>query len=61
MIFPYIDNEPVEFAGEKFKAEISFSSDLGVGTDLLGLASFFEKFLICFHHTEKYVEVKERR
>lgn len=55
----YIHKIPVKFANEKFVAEIAFSPSLGVGTNLLGLASFFDRFSICFHHAEKYVEVKD--
>lgn len=57
----YVHRIPVKFAGKEFLAEIAFSPSLGVGTNLLGLASFFDKFLICFHHAKKYVEVTERR
>ena len=55
----YIHKIPVKFAQKQFLAEIAFSASLGVGTNLLGLASFFEKFSVCFHHKKKYVEVKE--
>lgn len=60
-IVAYIHKLPVTFAGEKFKAEIAFSPNLGVGTDLLGLASFFDRFSICFHHAKKYVEIKKKQ
>lgn len=49
----------VKFARKEFLAEISFSPSLGVGTNLLGLASFFDNFSVCFHHARKFVEVKE--
>lgn len=55
----YIHNVAVKFAGKEFVGEIAFSPSLGVGTNLLGLTSFFEKFSICFHHAKNYVEVKE--
>lgn len=55
----YVHKIPVRFAGEEFLGEVAFSKSLGVGTNLLGLASFFEKFSICFHHKSKNVEVKE--
>ena len=54
----YIHKIPVKFAGKEFLAEVAFSTDLGVGTNLLGLTSFFDNFSICFHHGKKYVEVK---
>ena len=54
----YIHKLPVKFAGKEFLAEVAFSSNLGVGTNLLGLASFFDNFSFCFHHVNKYVDVK---
>lgn len=56
----YVHKVPVEFAGEEFMAEIAFSTSLGVGTNLLGLKSFFDKFSFCFQHFFKKVEVKKR-
>lgn len=53
----YIHKIPVRFADKEFIAEIAFSKNLGVGTNLLGLASFFEQFSICFYHSKKYIEV----
>src|SRR3989338_729627 len=47
----FIHTVSVTFAGERFQANISFSSHLGVGTNLLGLASFFDEFSFCFHHS----------
>lgn len=55
----YVHKIPVRFAEKEFLAEVAFSSSLGVGTNLLGLASFFENFSICFSHKKKYVEIKE--
>ena len=54
----YIHEIDVRFAGKSFQAKITFSSRLGVGTNLLGLASFFDAFSFCFHHTEKYIKIK---
>lgn len=56
----YIHKVPVKFAGEEFIADIAFSNSLGVGTNLLGLKSFFDKFSFCFQHFLKKVEVKKR-
>lgn len=53
----YIHKVPVKFADEKFVGEIAFSPSLGVGTNLLGLASFFDIFSICFHHAKKRIEI----
>lgn len=55
----YVHKIPVRFAGKEFSAEVSFSRSLGVGTNLLGLASFFDKFSICFYHRKKCVKIKE--
>lgn len=56
----YVHKVPVKFAGKKFQAEIAFSASLGVGTNLLGLASFFDRFSICFQHSKKHVEVGKK-
>lgn len=56
----YVHKVDVEFAGKKFQAQIAFSSSLGVGTNLLGLVSFFDEFSFCFHHFKKYVEIKQK-
>lgn len=53
----YVHKVPVKFAGREFFAQIAFASNLGVGTNLLGLTSFFEKFSICFNHSKKSIEV----
>ncbi len=53
----YIHKIKVKFAGAEFIAEIAFSKNLGVGTNLLGLASFFEKFTFCFRHGKEQVEI----
>lgn len=54
----YVHKVPVRFAGEGFIAEIAFSNSLGVGTNLLGLKSFFDKFSFCFRHFLKKVEIE---
>ena len=56
----YVHKVSIRFAGKKFEAQIAFSSSLGVGTNLLGLASFFDGFSFCFYHFKKYVEIKQR-
>lgn len=59
-ISAYVHKVNVKFAGKKLQAQIAFSSSLGVGTNLLGLSSFFDQFSFCFHHFKKFVEVKQR-
>lgn len=53
----YVHKVPVKFAEVQFLAKIAFAPGLGVGTNLLGLTSFFEKFSICFHHSKRSVDV----
>ncbi len=53
----YVHRLPVKFAGKQFFAQIAFAKDLGIRMNLLGIASFFENFSICFHHAKKQVEV----
>ena len=38
----------VRFANEEFYAQINFAPDLGVGVNLLGQRSFFDRFTFCF-------------
>ena len=54
----FVHKIPVRFAGEEFVAEISFSSGLGIGTNILGMKSFFDKFRICFNNKKQIVEVE---
>ena len=53
----YIHKVPVRFAGKEFIAEISFSPNLGIGTNILGLKSFFDNFKICFNNRKQQVEI----
>lgn len=55
----YIHSVTVKFAGQQFVAQIAFSDSLGVGTNLLGLVSFFDEFVICFYHTKQFVEAQK--
>ncbi len=52
----YLHQLPVRFANVKFNALLGFSESLGVGFNLLGRVSFFEKFKICFNDKEKVIE-----
>ena len=56
-ISTFIHKLPVRFAGQEFIAEISFSSSLGIGTNILGMKSFFDNFKICFNNRKKQVEI----
>jgi len=53
----FVHKLPVRFAGKKFIAEISFSPSLGIGTNILGIKSFFDNFKICFNSKKQQVEI----
>ena len=52
----YMHKLPVQFSGQKFTATIGFSESLGVGFNLLGRISFFDRFRICFNDREKIID-----
>ncbi|MBI3540597.1 MAG: hypothetical protein HY073_00370 [Deltaproteobacteria bacterium] len=45
----------VRFSNFAFTAQVGFSDDLGVGFNIIGRTSFFERFRICFNDHEKKV------
>ncbi len=49
----YVHTVPVRFAHFIFRAPIAFSSALGAGFNLIGRATFFEKFQVCFNDRDK--------
>jgi hypothetical protein len=49
----YLHNLPVKFAGHEFNARIGFSEKLGVEFNLIGRASFFDRFMVCFNDKRK--------
>ena len=51
----YLHKLKVRFAGYEFNAIIGFSNKLGVEFNLLGRASFFNKFMICFNDKANYL------
>ena len=53
----YLHKVKVYFADFIFNAAISFSSHLGVGFNLIGRKTFFEKFQFCFNDRFKIVRV----
>ena len=53
----YVHKLQVEFANVRFSALIGFSYQLGVGFNLLGRKSFFERFKICFDDKHRFVEL----
>lgn len=52
----YLFQLPVNFSGYKFRATIGFSEKLGVGFNLLGRHSFFDKFRVCFNDRERLLQ-----
>ena len=53
----FIHKLSVRFAGQEFLAQISFSPSLGIGTNILGMKSFFDNFKVCFNNKKKQVEI----
>ena len=51
----YLHKLPVRIVNVEFKAIIGFSKSLGVDFNLIGRASFFEYFRICFSDREKVI------
>lgn len=52
----YLCKIQVEFGNSRFLASIGFSDKLGVGFNLLGRRSFFDRFRICFDDKHRFVE-----
>ncbi len=52
----YLHEILISIAGQEFKAYLGFSKGIGVGFNIIGRKSIFEKFLVCFNEKEKYVE-----
>jgi predicted aspartyl protease len=46
----------VNVANQEFDATIGFSRQLGIGFNIIGRLSIFEKFKICFDESEQTVE-----
>lgn len=53
----FLHKVSVEFAGTEFVAEIGFSQQLGIGFNLLGRKSFFDRFRICFDDRHRRLDV----
>lgn len=52
----FLHRVPVRLAGEQFLAEIGFSAQLGVGFNLLGRRTFFERFHVCFNDHRRFLD-----
>ncbi|MBI2335934.1 MAG: hypothetical protein HYU97_04145 [Deltaproteobacteria bacterium] len=53
----YLHTLDVRFANNIFKAKIAFSSDFGAGFNLMGRASFFQRFRFCFNDRNSTLQV----
>ena len=53
----YIHNLKIKLADNEFNAVIGFSRRLGIGFNILGQESIFDRFRICFDRKEKIVEL----
>lgn len=52
----YLHEIPVTIAEQEFRAYLGFSKGIGVGFNIIGRKSIFERFLVCFNEKEKYIE-----
>lgn len=52
----YLHQVLLSLAGREFYSYIGFSKGLGVGFNVIGRKSLFDKFIICFNEKEKYIE-----
>jgi hypothetical protein len=55
----YTHNIDVRFNEKEFTAKIGFSNKLGIGFDILGRESFFDRFVICFDDRNRILKVLE--
>ncbi len=52
----YLHQVLISLGGKEFSAYVGFSKGLGVGFNVIGRKSIFDKFIICFNEKEKYME-----
>ncbi len=54
----YLHKLKVQIADKEFFAMIGFSKGIGIGIgfNIGGIKDIFDRFIICFHQKEKYVE-----
>lgn len=55
----YIHNITIHLGELKFDSEVGFSEKLGIGVNILGRRTVFDRFLICFNDREKYLTMEE--
>lgn len=55
LISVFLYDLEIQLGGENFIATIGFSEKLGVGFNLIGRKSVFDKFKICFDEREKII------
>lgn len=54
----YLHKLQVDLANSRFLAVIGFSDQLGVGFNLLGRRTFFDRFQICFNDQKRFVALR---
>jgi len=52
----YLHKIKVQIADEEFFATIGFSKGIGIGFNIVGTRDIFDKFIICFHQKERYIQ-----
>jgi|SRR3989344_3524047 len=52
----YLHKIKVKIATEEFTATIGFSTQLGIGFNIIGRLDIFNKFKICFDEKESFIE-----
>ena len=53
----YLHKIKVKIATEEFTATIGFSTQLGIGFNIIGRLDIFNKFKICFDEKESFIDI----
>ena len=51
----YLHPVLINIANQEFEAYLGFSKGIGVGFNIIGRKSIFDRFIVCFHEKDKYV------
>ena len=55
----YIHSVTIRIGDLEFRSKVGFSEKLGIGVNILGRRTFFDRFLICFNDREGYLTIEE--
>ncbi len=55
----YIHPVKIGIGEIKFEANVGFSEKLGIGVNILGRRTIFDRFLVCFNDKEKFLTFEE--